>query len=107
MRQSGFEPVEGSRTSVLPANEPGIHHLDPDRNLFRLLLEIESRLRKQAREESRMAFARRRIFRDRNDGRLDAAGSDSAASKKAFIEGSQNGLQVSSGMEQSTHHGSD
>ena len=35
-------------------------------SIFRLLLEIESRLRKQAREESRMTFARRRIFRSRN-----------------------------------------
>jgi hypothetical protein len=37
-----------------------------DRSLFRLLLEIESSLRKQARAECGMAFARRRIFRSRN-----------------------------------------
>lgn len=58
MRRSVFEPKEGSRTWMLPANEPRIYYSDPERSIFRLLLEIESRLRKQAREESRMAVAR-------------------------------------------------
>jgi hypothetical protein len=46
-------------------------------------------------------------LRNRNDVCPDAAARDSAASKKAFIERSQTGLKVSSGMEQSTHHGAD
>jgi hypothetical protein len=37
-----------------------------DGSIFRLLLEIENLLRQQAREESGIAFARRRIFRNRN-----------------------------------------
>jgi hypothetical protein len=31
-------------------------------SMFRLLLDLEARLRKQRREESKMAFGRRRIF---------------------------------------------
>ena len=67
MTQSGFEPVEGSGTSGFPAKGQENHPPGRDESVFRLLLEIESRLRKQAREESLMAFARSRIFRNRNN----------------------------------------
>ena len=76
MTQSGFEPVEGSGTSALPVNGPENHPPGKDGSVFRLLLEIESRLRKQAREESLMAFARSRIFRNRNSDRPGAVESD-------------------------------
>jgi hypothetical protein len=51
----------GAMDGGKPASDAG-----GDRSIFRLLLEIESFLRKQAREECGIAFARRRIFRSRN-----------------------------------------
>jgi hypothetical protein len=38
------------------------HDLNCEGSVFRLLLDVESRLRKQSREESKRDYARRRIF---------------------------------------------
>jgi hypothetical protein len=52
---------------VAPAISEGrweTHDPDREQNVFHLLLEVERRLRKQAREESKIDYARRQIFRN-------------------------------------------
>jgi hypothetical protein len=65
MSSTVSELLAGAQAGAMNDDQPE-SDAGGDRSLFRLLLEIESSLRKQARAECGMAFARRRIFRSRN-----------------------------------------
>jgi hypothetical protein len=62
MRQTEVDFVKYS-LGAIPAEKGGISGMGGVRSVFRLLLDLEARLRKQRREESKMAFGRRQIFR--------------------------------------------
>jgi hypothetical protein len=62
MCRSIFKFVNNSPFGAALEDRPETHDPDRDRSVFHLLLDVESRLRKQAREESKIDYAKRRIF---------------------------------------------
>ena len=63
MRRSTFESVDNAPFGAVPEDGLETYDSDPSRSVFHLLLEVERRLRTQAREESKIDDAKRRIFR--------------------------------------------
>jgi hypothetical protein len=56
-----IDPVRCSFAAI-PAEQCGSCGAGRVGSVFRLLLDLEARMRKQRREESKMAFGRRQIF---------------------------------------------
>jgi hypothetical protein len=64
---AGMKSIESGTTSPMISIEPQFLETGQDRSLFRLLLNIETRLRKEMRNESRIAVAKKWIFGSQND----------------------------------------
>jgi hypothetical protein len=62
MKPTALESLDGSTSKAIPADRWEAQIPGRDRSIFHLLLDVERCLRKQAREESKLAHARRRIF---------------------------------------------
>ena len=62
-----MESSEGSQAATMPGNRLEPVDARADHNLFRLLLDIESRFRKEGRNESGITVAKQRIFGSQND----------------------------------------
>jgi hypothetical protein len=62
MCRSNLEFLDDSTFDAVMEDGSETHDSNRDLSVFHLLLDVESRLRKQAREESKMDYAKRRIF---------------------------------------------
>jgi|ERR1700722_4792095 len=71
INSAGMKSIESGTASPMISIEPQFLETGQDRSLFRLLLNIETRLRKEMRNESRIAVAKKWIFGSQNDLFMD------------------------------------
>jgi hypothetical protein len=76
-----MESFESPQSVTIPTNDAGTLDLGNGQSIFRLLLNIEFRLRKEVRDESGIGIVKRWIFGSQNDGPVVSSARHSSYSK--------------------------